>query len=220
MNFDKNRKNIITGIENQMEILQGEYDLLSDKLHEIALKIKSLNESITPYSNFEYKGYGVVVLYDDIKHRSIIKAYQDKLYITINNKLTSEEAEYELIYAISNMLPGVIEQINIKAAQEQEEEQKYQEELKQLQFNHIDYGDVQTVYKNLIINFNGIHKICDIVKGFVNDSNINNTITSNVLYELGVIEGKRAERERRKGVTKCDTLGGTQEISSKRKGGK
>ena len=92
--------------------------------------------------------------------------------------------------------------INIKAAQaqEQEEEQKYQEELKQLQFNHIDYGDVQTVYKNLIINFNGIPKICDIVKGFVNDSNINNIITSNVLYELGVIEGKRAERERRKGV--------------------
>ena len=31
MNFDKNRKNIITGIENQMEILQGEYDLLYDK---------------------------------------------------------------------------------------------------------------------------------------------------------------------------------------------
>ena len=200
MNFDKNRKNIITGIENQMEILQGEYDLLYDKLHEIESKIEELNESITPYSDFEYKGYGVVVLYDDIKHRSIIKAYQDKIHITINNKLTSEEAEYELIYAISNMLPGVIEQINIKAAQEQEEEQKYQEELKQLQFNHIDYGDVQTAYKNLIINLNGIPKICDIVKGFVDDSNINNIITSNVLYELGVIEGKRAERERRKGV--------------------
>ena len=58
------------------------------------------------------------------------------------------------------------------------------------------------------------------MKGFVNDSNINNTITSNVLYELGVIEGKRAERERRKGVTKCDTPGGKQEISSKRKGDK
>lgn len=40
------------------------------------------------------------------------------------------------------------------------------------------------------------------------------------LYKLGVIDGKRAERERRKRVNEMDTPGGKQEISSKRKGGK
>ena len=69
MNFDKNRKNIITGIENQMEILQGEYDLLYDN-----------GILVLEYSNDKLKDN-----YNNLKlYRS--KRYGDK-YVTIYHKV-------------------------------------------------------------------------------------------------------------------------------------
>ena len=91
-----------------------------------------------------------------------------------------------------------------------------------LNVENINKSDLEAIKKDIytyeILEAQELSKILD--KYIINWGKGTNYLKMVYLYRLGVMAGKRAERERRKRVNEMDTPGGKQEISSKRKGGK
>ena len=91
-----------------------------------------------------------------------------------------------------------------------------------LNVENINKSDLEAIKKDIyideILEAQELSKILD--KYIIDWGKGTNYLKMVYLYKLGVMAGKRAERERRKRVNELDTPGGKQEISSKRKGGK
>ena len=198
-------------LNKKYEEYQNKFDEYNEKMHLMASKMREIEAQLNKdfiYKEFTYKDFKCIVKYIEINHKSLIaldKEDNRKLYIFINNKLSEHDAELEVNYVINNMLPGVVDKI---LNQEQLEKKKHDEEIKQLEFRGLDFKTIKNIIFNpdKKISTTEINILSKIVSNILDTEELNSTLlmVGFLAFDLGVMEGKREERAKRKRVVVID----------------
>lgn len=187
---------MIKDIMKQIEESENNFERYSDKLHIESERIKALRKQLF-IDQFQYEYFDCKAEYKNINHLSEIAHIPNtnKIYIYINNTLSEDKAEKELLYAINNMLPGVIEKLVQEEASNQKEINNYNEEemkLINIAKDNVTLGkgkEIYTLYKTIVSSFNRPK-----TRG---DEELYISWGIATIYELGLIMGKREERAKR-----------------------
>lgn len=201
-------KELIEKLNQKIIDSENKYIEYMNMGHIEAEKIKKAKARLLEVNKvIDYRGFECIVKIDNIKHLSEVYKVDGKheIYIVISDKLSNSDANKELEYAINNLLPGVVDKIlyqeQLEFELDKKKIQEYEEQLKKFKINSITFDDVKLLYHKAEykIAINGIGDIIDSLMGSF-DSQYSDFVKLNVLFNLGIMEGKRQERARRKGA--------------------
>ena len=198
---------IVEELNKKYEEYSSKFDEYMEKMNLISSKMREIRKLLD--GEFEYKDFKCQVVYGEIKYKSMItRSTKDnrKLYIFINNKLSERYADIELEYAKNNMLPGVVDKI---LDQEKLEREKEEKEIRNLKFRGLDYKTLKDIFFNKAdegLSISETRTLSKIVSNIIDNKDLTSvfSVMSSLTFALGIMEGKRQERARRKEVLVID----------------